>query len=129
WANWPCGRPTFDCPKCRVLVEPTSPCFRYRRTKKGSAVTRRRGPIHLKSAEDSAMVSVELELFTTKELVDELMRRKTFLGVVVPSGEDMKSKEWNGETTFKVHFNSNLNTTQASHLLETVAQYLEQNNV
>lgn len=75
------------------------------------------------------MVSAELELFTTKELVDELMRRKTFLGVVVHSGEDMKSKEWNGETTFKVHFNSNLNTSQASHLLETVAQYLEQNNV
>ena len=75
------------------------------------------------------MVASELDFFTTKELVDELMRRKTFLGVVVHSGDDMKSKEWSGETTFKVHFNSNLNTAQASHLLETVAQFLEQNNV
>ena len=66
-----------------------------------------------------------LELFTTRELVAELMRRKTFLGVVVHSENELKG-DWEGERTFQVHFNSNLGATQASRLLDAVAQYMEQ---
>jgi hypothetical protein len=66
-----------------------------------------------------------LELFTTRELVDELMRRKTFLGVVVHSETELKGP-WQGERTFQVHFNSNLEPGQAGRLLDAVAEYMEQ---
>ena len=66
-----------------------------------------------------------LELYTTKELVDELMRRKTFLGVVVHSEEDYKNQNWTEERIFKVHFNENLEPDQALRLLGTVANRLD----
>lgn len=64
-----------------------------------------------------------IELYTTTELIDELMRRKTFLGVVIHSEEELRG-EWPGEGTFQVHFNSNLDPGQASCLLDAVAQYM-----
>jgi hypothetical protein len=64
-----------------------------------------------------------IELHTTKELVDELMRRRTFLGVVIHSEKELKG-EWPGEGTFQVHFNSNLDATQACRLLDAVAQFM-----
>jgi hypothetical protein len=64
-----------------------------------------------------------IELYTTKELVNELMNRRTFLGVVIHSEKELKG-EWPGEGTFQVHFNSNLDTGQASRLLDAVAQYM-----
>jgi hypothetical protein len=64
-----------------------------------------------------------IELCTTGELVDELMRRKTFLGVVIHSEQELKG-EWPGEGTFQVHFNDNLDASQASRLLDAVAQYM-----
>src|SRR6476619_57036 len=81
-----------------------------------------------KPAGGIGMDTTGLEFFTTKELVDELMRRKTFLGVVVHSGDELKSRAWDGEKTFKVHFNANLDTLQASRLLDTVAEYLERDH-
>ena len=66
-----------------------------------------------------------LELFTTRELVDELMRRRTFLGVVIHSEEELKG-EWEGERTFQVHFNDNLSSGQATRLLEAIAEYMEE---
>lgn len=70
----------------------------------------------------------DLEFFTTKELVGELMRRKTFLGIVVHSEEDYRGGAWLGERLFKVHFNSNLDSVQASRILETVAEFMDQNS-
>jgi hypothetical protein len=66
-----------------------------------------------------------LELFSTCELVDELMRRRTFLGVVIHSEEELKG-EWKGERTFQVHFNENLNAGQATRLLEAIVDYMEE---
>jgi hypothetical protein len=66
-----------------------------------------------------------LELYTTRELVDELMRRRTFLGVVIHSEKELKG-EWEGERTFQVHFNDNLDAGQATRLLEAVAEYMEE---
>ena len=66
-----------------------------------------------------------LELYTAKELIDELMRRKTFLGVVVHSEADYKNRQWNGERIFRVHFNENLDPGQAFRLLDTVAGRLD----
>jgi hypothetical protein len=65
-----------------------------------------------------------LELYTTRELVEELMRRQTFLGVIVHAELELKG-EWKGERTFQVHFNSNLDATQACRLLDTIAQHME----
>ena len=53
-----------------------------------------------------------LEFCTTKELIEELMRRKTFLGVVVHAEEELKAA-WQGERIFKVRFNDNLNAGEA----------------
>lgn len=65
-----------------------------------------------------------LELCTTTELVEELMRRTTFLGVVVHSEQELKGP-WVGERTFQVHFNSNLDAGQAWRLLDVVAHHME----
>lgn len=73
------------------------------------------------------MESSGLEFYTTKELIHELMRRKTFLGVVVHSQEEFKKPQWSGEKTFKVHFNSNIEVQQLGRLLETVAEYIDSN--
>ncbi len=74
------------------------------------------------------MHPADLELFTTKELVGELMRRKTFLGVVVHSEQELKDKAWTGERVFKVHYNSNLDSEQACRLLDAITDYMERNN-
>jgi hypothetical protein len=66
-----------------------------------------------------------LELYTTTELVEELMRRKTFLGVVVHSEQELKGP-WKGERSFRVHYNSNLDAGQACRLLDAVAEYMQQ---
>jgi len=68
----------------------------------------------------------ELDFFTTRELIDELMRRKTFLGVVVHSEQELRSPHWTGEKIFKVHLNENLDAAQASRLLDIVAEHMDQ---
>jgi hypothetical protein len=71
------------------------------------------------------MQPTALEFCTTRELVEELVRRKTFLGVIVHSEEELKA-EWQGERMFKVRFNENLNAGEACRLLGRVAEYMEQ---
>ena len=45
----------------------------------------------------------DLELCTTEQLVEELMRRQTFLGVLIHSEQDWKD-HWVGSRNFKVRF-------------------------
>lgn len=71
------------------------------------------------------MQPAELAFFTTQELIEELMRRQTFFGVVVHSAEEHKREAWEDERMFKVHFNQNLDSARASRLLETVAEYMD----
>jgi hypothetical protein len=73
------------------------------------------------------MDSSELAFYSTDELIAELVRRRTFLGVVVHSQEGMKNGQWGDERTFKVHFNGNLGPTRASRLLDRVASYMDIN--
>jgi hypothetical protein len=68
----------------------------------------------------------DLELYPTSELIAELMRRQTFLGIVIHSEEEQKGREWKGEKIFKVHFNSNLDAGQAARLLGAVTEHMEQ---
>lgn len=69
-----------------------------------------------------------LAFFTTQELVDELMRRKTFLGVVVRSENEIRNGQWGNERIFKVQFNENLDSAQVSRLLDVVVEYLNRNS-
>ncbi len=66
----------------------------------------------------------DLELYTTSELIAELLRRKTFLGVIVHSDQEFKNG-WGEEQTFRVHFNSNLTRSEASRLLDVVAHTMD----
>ena len=66
----------------------------------------------------------ELELFTTEELIDELMRRTTFQGVIVHARDEAKSRHWTGERIFRVRINQNLDAEEASRLLDVVSQHI-----
>jgi hypothetical protein len=74
------------------------------------------------------MESSSLEFYTTAELIKELVRRQTFLGVVVHSQEEFKGNGWGEQRTFKVHFNANLDVLQTGRLLGTVAEYIERHH-
>jgi len=65
-----------------------------------------------------------MELFGTRELIDELMRRTTFQGVIIHSLEEAKWREWDGERTFCVRTNENFSPEEAGRLLDVVSQYL-----
>ena len=73
------------------------------------------------------MQSSDLAFFTVQDLIAELMRRKTFMGVVVHSPQDLKDGRWGEDRTFKVHFNENLESSEASRLLTRVADYMDFN--
>ncbi len=70
------------------------------------------------------MEPIDLSLCTTGELIDELMRRKTFLGVVIHSQKELKQPHCGGEQTFRVHFNDNLTGGEVSQLLSQVAEHM-----
>src|SRR5947208_15761104 len=74
---------------------------------------------------EEAMGSSELELHPTEELVAELVRRRTFLGVVVQSQEEYRGDDPDQERVYKVLFNANLDSGRVARLLETVAAGLE----
>jgi len=71
------------------------------------------------------MIQGELELFSTQQLIDELMRRATFQGVVVSSKEEAKSRDWDGERVFRVRHNANLDREEVGRLLAVVSEYLD----
>ncbi len=66
----------------------------------------------------------DLEFFATEELIDELLRRTTFQGVVVHSREEAKNQDWDGERMFSVRFNGNFEAQEAGRLLEVVSRHL-----
>lgn len=70
------------------------------------------------------MEAAELAFYTTRDLIDELIRRKTFLGVVVHAEQEHRGMAWNGEKMFQIHFNSNLQPEEAGRLLDAVAEHL-----
>jgi hypothetical protein len=71
------------------------------------------------------MEGADLAFYTTEELVSELIGRKTFLGLVLHSEQEMKQHGWTGEQVFRLHFNANLKPEEACRLLDTVADHLD----
>jgi hypothetical protein len=70
------------------------------------------------------MTHGDLELFGTDELVEELLRRTTFQGVVVHAQDGAKSRNWSGERVFRVRLNGNLGVEEAGRLLDVVSQHI-----
>ncbi len=69
------------------------------------------------------MNSDDLGLYTSAELINELLRRQTFIGVLVHGEDDWKG-HWDGVRNFKVSFNSNLNAEEVRRLLDVVTTHL-----
>ncbi len=70
------------------------------------------------------MKAGELELFATQDLIDELLRRSTFQGVIVHAVEGAKSRDWEGERVFAVRHNANLDTEEAGRLMDVVSRHI-----
>jgi hypothetical protein len=66
----------------------------------------------------------ELDPFATQDLINELLRRTTFQGVIVHAVDGAKNRHWDGERLFAVHHNANLDTEEAGRLLDVVSQYI-----
>jgi hypothetical protein len=64
----------------------------------------------------------DLELYSSRELVDELVRRQSFLGVIIHAAEETRGKGWEGNKNFQVRFNENLDAESVSRLLNVVAE-------
>ena len=73
------------------------------------------------------MTPRDLELYTTGELIEELVRRTTFLGVIVHSPDDSRRPWKEGERTFRVHYNTNLDQEEASRLLSVISEQMDRN--
>jgi hypothetical protein len=71
------------------------------------------------------MSTDDLALYTTRQLIDELMNRQTFMGVVVHSRDDAKTAHWDGERVFNVRYSPNFGADQTRRLLEVVAEYMD----
>jgi len=70
------------------------------------------------------MEAGELAFVSTQQLIDELISRKTFLGVIIHSEKDYRNGQWGGERNFRVHFNGNLDAAQVPMLLDRIAEYV-----
>lgn len=69
----------------------------------------------------------DLELYSTQELIDELLNRSSFQGVVVHADEGVKARGWAGSRVFKVRFNDNLSHDEAHRLLSVVSEHMQLN--
>jgi len=66
----------------------------------------------------------ELELFSTRALIDELLGRTCFQGVIVHAVDGAKDRHWDGERVFAVEHNANLDLEEAGRLLDVIGQYI-----
>ena len=64
----------------------------------------------------------ELAFYSSAELVDELLRRQSFLGVVVCAVGETRGRGWKGNKDFQVRFNDNLDAGSVRRLLNVVAE-------
>jgi hypothetical protein len=66
----------------------------------------------------------ELELFAPQELINELLRRTTFQGVIVHAVDGVRSRHWDGERLFAVCHKDNLGAEEAGRLLNVISEYI-----
>lgn len=66
----------------------------------------------------------DLELYSTEELIAEIVERQTFQGVIVHAEGDCKNHAWRGAKNFKAHWNNNLERQEAIKILEQMSHAL-----
>jgi len=66
----------------------------------------------------------EIELCATQDLINELLRRTTFQGVIVHAIDEAKDRHWCGERLFAVGHNTNLDTDEVGRLLDVISHYI-----
>lgn len=74
------------------------------------------------------MIEGDLELLATQDLINELLRRTTFQGVIVHALDGVKDRHWDGERRFAVCHNTNLEIEEAGRLLDVVSHYIAASN-
>jgi len=67
-----------------------------------------------------------LDFCTTQELIAELVRRKTFLGVVVHATEELRSDRWRGERVFRVQHSESLDLDESGRLLGVISHRMKE---
>lgn len=67
----------------------------------------------------------DLELFATEELLEEILRRSSFQGVVIHAREAVGNGPAVSERAFRVCFNSNFETEEVGRLLDHVSRRLD----
>jgi len=67
----------------------------------------------------------ELSFFTNQQLIEELLRRTTFVGAVLFSKDPIKNGDWGDERTMTIQFNDNLSPDEAIRLFEIAAERVE----
>ena len=70
------------------------------------------------------MTHRELELYSTEELLRELLGRSSFQGVVVHSRDAVGNRPEPEELSFSVRFNRNFETEEVGRLLDVVSRRL-----
>lgn len=70
------------------------------------------------------MVNDDLELYATQDLIEELVRRSAFQGVIVHA-PPVKDRSWKGERVFSVRYNGNLDRDEAGRLLAVISDHLQ----
>jgi len=66
----------------------------------------------------------ELELYATEDLLEEVLRRSSFRGVVIHSRDAVGNHDEPEERTFSVRFNHNFETEDVRRLLDVVSRRL-----
>jgi hypothetical protein len=66
----------------------------------------------------------ELELYATEDLIEELLGRSTFQGVVIHSRDAAGNHPEPDETTYSVRFNRNFQTEEVGRLLDILSRRL-----
>jgi hypothetical protein len=72
------------------------------------------------------MEGCALDFVTTQELIAELIRRKTFLGVIVHSTDELRSERWRGERVFRVQHSESLDLDEAGRLLGVISHRMKE---
>ena len=65
-----------------------------------------------------------LELFVTQDLINELLRRTTFQGIIIHAVDGAKNRHWDGERVFAVGHNANFDTEETGRLLDVISRYI-----
>ncbi|WP_165225848.1 hypothetical protein [Aquisphaera insulae] len=66
----------------------------------------------------------DLDFFSTRDLIDELLRRTTFQGVIIHAKQEVRTPSWQGERVFSVRHSANLDAGEAGRLMDVVRPHL-----